>query len=76
MPSGDDFSGDLKQSRRAAIEIGRPRVVQSSRLQHRRVFSLGLERTLRMKSMPLISGMFQPVMITSTGPFAPSVLIS
>ena len=41
VPSGDDFSGDLKQSRRAAIEIGRPRVVQSSRLQHRRVFSLG-----------------------------------
>ena len=76
MPSGDDFSGDLKQSRRAAIEIGRPRVVQSSRVQHRRVFSLALERTLRMKSMPLISGMFQPVMITSTGPFAPSVLIS
>jgi len=36
----------------------------------------GIERTLRMKSMPLISGMFQPVMITSTGPFAPSVLIS
>ena len=76
VPSGDDVSGDLKQSRRAAIEIGRPRVVQSSRVQHRRVFSLGLERTLRMKSMPLISGMFQPVMITSTGPPAPSVLIS
>jgi hypothetical protein len=29
-----------------------------------------------MKSMPLISGMFQPVMITSTGPPAPGVLIS
>jgi hypothetical protein len=26
--------------------------------------------------MRLISGMFQPVMITSTGPPAPSVLIS
>jgi len=41
VPSGDDFSGDLKQSRHAAIEIGRTRVVQSSRVQHRRVVSIG-----------------------------------